>query len=262
MKRLLLMVIASLTLTGCGFEIVDTGYRGVETRFGEVVGEPLPEGLHFYNPITSDIKEISVRERVLAETTGAYTKDKQTANIGYALNWAPVPAKVGELYKTYGTEEMVAQTVVLPAVRGNLKVAIGQLDADGMIMTRETARASAEKLIKDELAEKYIHVSSLNFTDIDFDDAYEAAVRAKVVAVQEAEKAKNETVKIREEANQRVISAKAEAEAMKIQSEALSQNKGLIEYERVKKWSGNYPMVMTGNATTIMGLDSLIGNHK
>lgn len=247
----ILLMVSALFLTGCGFEVVDTGYRGVQTRFGEVVGAPLPEGLHLYNPFTSSIKEISVRERVLSETTAAYTKDKQNTDITYALNWSPLPDKVGYLYQTYGTEEMVAQTVVLPAVRGALKVAIGQLDADTMISSREQVTNAAMKLITSELAEKYITATSLNFTDINFDDAYEQAVRAKVVAVQEAEKAKNETVKIREEANQAVISAKAEAEAMKIKSQALAQNKGLIEFEIAQKWDGRLPETVIGGASAI-----------
>ena len=41
------LIAVAMGSSGCGFEIVDTGYRGVETRFGEVVGEALPEGIHF-----------------------------------------------------------------------------------------------------------------------------------------------------------------------------------------------------------------------
>ena len=54
-------IVLSLSLTSCGFEIVDTGHRGVKVRFGKVVSESLPEGLYFYNPITSQIHEMDVR---------------------------------------------------------------------------------------------------------------------------------------------------------------------------------------------------------
>lgn len=56
-----------------------------------------------------------------------------------------------------------------------------------------------------------------------------------------AEKAKNDTIRIQEEANQKLIQAKAEAEAMGIKSEALSKNKSLVEYEAVQKWNGELP---------------------
>ena len=48
MKKIVPIILAAATLSGCGFEVVDPGYRGIETRLGKVVGEPLPEGLHFY----------------------------------------------------------------------------------------------------------------------------------------------------------------------------------------------------------------------
>lgn len=70
-----------------------------------------------------------------------------------------------------------------------------------------------------------------------------------MVAIQQAEEAKNKTVKIREEADQRMISAKAEAESMKIRSQALSQNKSLVEYEAVQKWDGKLPETMLGNSS-------------
>ena len=49
--------------------------------------------------------------------------------------------------------------------------------------------------------------------NLDFDDAYEKAVEAKVVAIQRAAEAKNETVQIEEQAKQTVKTAQAEAEA-------------------------------------------------
>ena len=58
MKKISVIALMFL-LSACGMEIVDTGYRGVETRFGAVVGEPLSEGPHFYNPFTSNITEYS-----------------------------------------------------------------------------------------------------------------------------------------------------------------------------------------------------------
>ena len=57
-KGLLLTVgIAALLVVGVtsSIKVVDTGYRGIKTRFGKVIGESLPEGFYMYNPITSNI---------------------------------------------------------------------------------------------------------------------------------------------------------------------------------------------------------------
>ena len=70
-----------------------------------------------------------------------------------------------------------------------------------------------------------------------------------------AEKAKNDTIRIKEEAEQRLIQARAEAEAMKIKSDALSKNKSLVEYEAVLKWNGNLPQYMLGNSIPFINLN-------
>lgn len=76
-----------------------------------------------------------------------------------------------------------------------------------------------------------------------------------MIAEQKAQEAVNNTKRIKEEAEQKVISAKAEAEAMEIKSEALSKNKGLTEYEAVQKWDGKLPQYMLGGATPFINLN-------
>src|SRR5688500_11290276 len=55
------VAIMVVSIAGCGIKVVDTGQRGVETRFGKITSESLPEGLYFFNPITTKIIEIDTR---------------------------------------------------------------------------------------------------------------------------------------------------------------------------------------------------------
>src|SRR5690606_16792535 len=122
---------------GCGFEIVDTGHRGVRTTFGKVDSESLPEGLYFYNPLTSTIIEIDVRETKWDDSTIAYTKDVQSVKVSYAINYHPEPTKVHELYKTVGRDW--ANKLVPQVVLGNIKEVIGQHEAVKLVSDRHTA---------------------------------------------------------------------------------------------------------------------------
>nr|BFD58932.1 SPFH domain-containing protein [Bdellovibrio sp. CKG001] len=258
MKHLLWLIVA-LNLTACGFEQVDTGYRGVQTRFGEVVGEPLPEGLHFYNPFTSDITEISVREEKIEGKTSIFTKDTQRTDIEYAVTWYPIQSAVGTLFKEIGREHEIEQKIVVPVVLGSMKDAIGKVIADELNGKREAVTKSALEQIRENLkaSNRPIVITDLQFTNVDFDDAYEKAVEEKVVAIQMAQKAKNETVQIEETAKQTVLTAKAAAEAMRIKSQALAQNKGLVQYELVQKWDGALPQYMFGNSVPMIDFKSL-----
>lgn len=105
-------------------------------------------------------------------------------------------------------------------------------------------RHSALEAIRSHLANRGVVVTNLEITDIDFDDAYERAVEAKAVAVQKAAEARNKTVEIEENAKQKIICARAEAESMRIRSEALERNKGLVDYEAVQRWDGKLPQYM------------------
>lgn len=248
--RILLVLLALTQLTACGFEVVDTGRRGITTRFGEVVGEPLPEGLHFYNPFTTDIVEYPVREQNWADKTAIFTRDTQRVDVEFAVVYYPNPAKVTSLYKEVGDIESLNEKIIKPVVLGSLKDAIGQVIADELVGKRELVTKEALREVTENLKVRNVLVTDLQFTNLDFDDAYERAVEDKVVAIQNAQKAKNETVTVEERAKQTVKTAEAEAEAMRIKSQALAQNKGLVEFEAVQKWDGKLPQYMFGAGTT------------
>lgn len=228
-----------LSITACGFEVVDTVYRGIETRFGAVQGEPLLEGLHFYNPFTSSIKEYSVQQEKWSSTTPIFTKDTQRVDVEFAVVYFADPKSVHILYRDVGKLDLLEEKIIKPLFLGSIKDAIGSVIADELVMQRETVTKTAFQEVRDNLKDKNVIVTDLQFTNLDFDDAYEKAVEEKVVAIQSAQKAKNETVRIEEEAKPTVKTAQAEAEAMRIKSQALSQNKGLVEFEIARKWDEN-----------------------
>jgi regulator of protease activity HflC (stomatin/prohibitin superfamily) len=248
MKKTILLLTLSSLLVGCGYEIVDTGHRGIKVSLGEVVGEPLPEGLHFYNPLTSDVREFNVREEKWESQTAIFTRDTQQVTVEFAVTYYADPKFVNTIYREVGDEAALTEKIIRPVALGSLKDAIGQVIADELVSKRETVTKSALAEVKENLAARHVVVTDLQFTNLDFDDAYEQAVEAKVVATQHAQKAVNETVTIREKAKQTVLSAEAEANAMRIKTQALSQSKGLVEFEAVQKWNGVLPVNIYGSA--------------
>jgi regulator of protease activity HflC (stomatin/prohibitin superfamily) len=257
MKKIILILASSLLFTACGFEIVDPGYRGIETNLGKVIGEPLPEGLHFYNPFTSSIKEFNIRQETWSTKTIIFTKDTQKVDVDFTVVYSPDPKMVNKIYLEVGREEQLVEKIIKPIVLGTLKDAIGQVIADELVSKREIITKGALTEVRKNLAEKNVFISDLQFTNLDFDDAYENAIEEKVVATQKAQKAKNDTVTIQEQAKQTVATAQAEAESMRIKSAALAQNKGLVEFELAKKWDGKLPIYMMGNSIPLIDFKSL-----
>lgn len=235
------------TLCSCGFEVVDTGYRGIETNFGKVIGEPLPEGIHFYNPLTSDITEFDVREDKFQGKLNCYTKDTQMVDVEVMVNYRPDPAKVHLIYKDIGRD--YAEKVFFAKLAASLKDTVGQYIADDLVAKRAAVAAAVKVELASEAAKRGVLVSDVNLVNLDFDDAYEKAAERQAVAVKDALTAKNKTVEVQEQANQRLIAAEADAKAMQIKSEALSKNQNLIQFEAVGRWNGALPQYILGGAS-------------
>lgn len=250
MIRLICLLVIATSLSACGLEQVDEGYRGLRKVWGKVEGEPLTPGIYFYNPISSSISELSVREEIKEGDTTAFTKDTQSVSIKYAVTYFPNPDKIDDLYIQFGKD--YADKLITPSILGSLKDSVGQFVADDLVSKREAAKHATENALKEALAARNITVTRLDFVNLDFADEYERAVEAKVVAVQKAQESKNITVRVKEEAEQKVFTAKADAESMKIKSQALSQNKSLIGYEWVQKWDGALPRIVLGNGSIPM----------
>ena len=258
----LLLLLSLFAFVSCGFEVVDTGRRGVKTTFGKVDEQAgsLPEGLHFYNPFTSDITELNVQETRYTYDGGSYTKDMQQVSLSVVFNVAPDSTKMHQFYREIGKEWF--EKIVPPIIAGNLKEVIGQYDAVTLVAQRARATREIQDSVKQQLAEKNITLLQFELADINFNDEFEQAIERKVVAVQKAEEAKNRTVEVEEKAKQSIIAAKAEAESMKIRSQALKENKGLVEYEAVQKWSGQMPttLIIGGGMKTFQW--SLLMRHE
>lgn len=232
-------------LVGCGMEQVDEGYRGIYTSWGKVIGEPLTPGLQFYNPISGDIFEMDVRERKFEDKTECFTNDTQKVVVSYAVTLYPKQADIAKIYSQFGRDW---ETKVIPqVVLGSMKDAIGQYKADDLVGKREAVKNKAQEEVKSNLETRGVIITRLDLTNLDFDDTYEKAVEDKVVAIQRAAESKNKTVQVEEEAKQTVAKATADAEAMKIKTSALSQNKGLVDYEAVQRWDGKLPQYILGN---------------
>ena len=256
MKKILVFVMFALAMSGCGMEQVDEGSRGIKTKWGKVEGEALLPGLYFYNPISSDIFELDVREQKLEGETSAFTSDTQNVVVSYAVTYYPKQDRIHEIYSQFGRGW--DKTIVPQVVLGSVKDVIGSVKADDLVAKREEARTKAERELKENLADRNVILTKLDFTNLNFDDGYEKAVEEKVIAIQRAAEAKNRTVQVEEEAKQVITSAKAAAESMKIKTEALSKSKSLVDYEAIQKWNGELPQFMFGSGTMPMiNLDNL-----
>lgn len=233
------------------FAIVDPGHRGIVTRFGTVSDTVLTEGFHWIHPF-DDVKEISVRTEKVETAAASASRDLQTVETVIALNYHLKPEAVNTLYKNVGLNY---ETVVLsPAIQDSVKAVTARYTADELITKRSAVSSDMEALLKERL-NQFAVVESISITNFDFSDSFKRAIEAKVTAEQEALASKNKLEQTKYEAEQRIVQAKAEAESIRIQAAALNENKGLVELEAVRKWSGVLPIYMGGSSVPFLNID-------
>ena len=249
------VLLLCFSLSGCGWEQIDPGHRGVKVVWGEVDMKEgsMPEGIYFYNPISTSIFDLDARIKRWDLKLNTYTRDVQQASITLTVNYRPKMDKVHVLFKEVGKKW--DEIVLPPAVEGELKKVVGLYDAVDLISHRAKATSEIQKAIADSLIDRNVIVDRVEMVNIQFLKEFEKSVEDKVIASQKAVEEANRTKQVQEQAKQKIIDAEATAKSMQIRATALQQNAKLVEYEAVQRWDGKLPQYVFGNSVPFISLE-------
>jgi regulator of protease activity HflC (stomatin/prohibitin superfamily) len=222
---------------------IDAGHRGVVKNFGAVSETVLGEGIHLRIPIMQSVEEINVQVKKDRTKASAASKDLQEVSATITINYHPDPNKINTIYQKIGTD--YAQRVIDPAVQEIVKATTAQYTAEQLITKRAEVSLKIETGLVTQLKKFYIIMDQFSMEDFSFSDSFQAAIEAKVKAKELAQKAENDLVRVKFEADQRVAKAKAQATAYKLKSRQLTPM--MVRMEWIKKWKGEVPNIITGN---------------
>lgn len=254
------------------FAKVDSGYVGIVTHFGKIEEKVLPAGFHITGYFEK-VHPVNVRTQIEKDELVAFSSDIQQVTLLATINYNITPEIANTLFKTVGNN--YKDILMIPRLNENVKVVVSNYTAESLIANRESLANEILELMQRDLGGYGITVSTVSVENIDFTDAFEAAVEAKQVATQEAQKARTQqeqqTMEAKQAAERNKISADAEAEVMRKQADAKayetrvqaeaeaeankkiaeSITQELINYVQAQNWDGKLPSTYVGGENSI-----------
>ena len=275
------VIILVIVLATSAFVIVESGHVGVIVTLGAVQPIPLSEGFHLKKPFMDKIVQTDIRLTKAVSKSVAASKDLQTVQTQVSVQYSLTGAVAPRTYQRIGTRDVVAATVIGPAIQESVKAVTAQFTAEQLVTKRaevkQQIQLAIESFIRVTLEDKDVAtaltIANVAITDFEFSDEFNKAIELKVRAEQEALQAINEkTRRVTQaeagyqerklaadgEAYEIEAASKAKADAIAREAKALKNNPQLIQLRLAEKWDGTLPRFTGGESIPLINIDSVM----
>lgn len=251
------MVMTSMMFTSCGYERVDAGYEGIKVNlYGDDKGVDditLVTGAVWYNPITTAVYEYpTFVQTVDYAPFSINAKDGSSFTVDPTISLKIVDGKSAEVFKKYRKEDIteVINTTLYNYVRNAFRIQLNNYTTDELVSKREEFEKAIEERLSKELLAENFQLEQMT-SGLQYPQTLVNAIDAKNAAVQEAQKAQNEVLKIKAEAEKKIAAADGEAQALKIKGDAeaeynrkiaASLSPLIVQQMMLDKWDGKLPV--------------------
>jgi len=236
------LLVASLSLTGCIPHSTGPTEVGVRTVKWSPIHKKgvedkvyAPGSTYFFVPFLNDWHTFDTRLQNLEMTATTMrgdrpgrddllfkTVDGNDIGLDVIINYRIMPEKAPMILQEVAeNDNQLRENIVRTVTRSKPRDIFGALNTEQFYLADQRA-AKAEEVQKalNEILEPYgVIVEKVSTRDYRFNDAYQAAIEAKKVADQQAQKFKSETKATQEEYLSKVESAKGDAARMKAEAD-------------------------------------------
>lgn len=185
-------------------------------------------------------------------------KDLQMVQISLRVLFKPDPTNLPQIYRKLGKD---FDARVLPSIVNEVtKAVVAQYNASELLTKRNLVSKQIRDMLKERAGHFHILLDDIAITHLAFSKEYTAAVEAKQVAQQDAERAKYVVDRALQEKKSIVIKAEGEAQAAKLIGNAIQKNPAFVELRRIEASKDIATTIVNSSNKVYLNADSLMIN--
>ncbi len=272
------LILPTLIVAFSTFVIISTGHAGIVTEFSEVEPAPLYEGFNLVAP-WKVVHQMSVQIQKKQGKFDAGSKDLQAVHVVMGINYRLQAAAAPRIFQTVGTD--YESVIISLAELEVLKAHTATYPASDILHQRAKLKSEVQADLSAWLAKYGIELREVSLADVSFDKGYMAAIEAKQVEEQNAQKKVYEVQQAQREAEKNAAialgqanairenakgaadavraEAQAAADALRLKGQAQAEYNAkvaasltptLIEQQRIAAWQSGgaqVPQIVTGS---------------